>query len=773
MRLRGFKILIVGSTLLLAPLTGLAKPALAAATCPETDALTIVSATDDGLYEETHGPENVIDEDFDPDSRWSNLGQGEPKYLLLDLGAKQLVKSLSIAWYKGNERKATYAIETSADGQVFERAVDVGLSAGSSLDFERIKFAPREAQFVRIAAEGNESNEWNSIVEVSVAGCGTSVEKPKTPILTPRQSTGLFGLDPTKSPGENFDLLGWYITTPADDNGDGKSDSIYENELAAGWTDERYFYTDPVTGGMVFRVTPAGAKTSKNTNYTRTELRGMLRRGDESVATRGANDYPNKNNWVFSSAPLEAKFNSGGVDGKLRATLAVNQVTRMGKDYQIGRVIIGQIHAKNDEPIRLYYRKLPGNKNGSIYFAHAPAIGKERWVKILGSRSDRAKNPVDGIALDEIFSYEISTEGVVDGDKIIPYLHVKIIKEDGTEVAAEPYDMRASGFSVDDEFMFFKAGAYTGNNSSPYPERDFDLVTFYKLDYEHDSPPKGAWIEKVIATEKARAEALAAEGTPPHPARPGVIIDDRFSDGVREGGSDPLGGVWWTTSASSAIEISPGKLGLVSGGAGRGIRTTFTPQTLSEGQILQATVTFTTPETVGFDRMDAFRVGFHDRLERSELEADLSASSGAPNPLYNGLPGYMFTFDVNREDPVLNNVEVRRHIRTKRLGRLMGTYQGYKLLDEGGDSFTFSPNSTYTGIFQILKTDKGLKLSAVLQNDAGEITSFSHQDEGSTVNNFGMLSFHVNSKTFGTSSTPDKQDNGVDFTHVKLEILTE
>lgn len=45
--------------------------------------------------------------------------------------------------------------------------------------------------------------------------------------------------------------------------------------------------------------------------------------------------------------------------------------------------------------------------------------------------------------------------------------------------------MRDSGFSVDDDFMFFKAGAYSGNNSSTDPEMDFDKVTFYKLENSH------------------------------------------------------------------------------------------------------------------------------------------------------------------------------------------------------------------------------------------------------------------------------------------------
>ena len=39
--------------------------------CDANDPLVIISATDDGLFEETHGPENTIDGDFDPDSRLS------------------------------------------------------------------------------------------------------------------------------------------------------------------------------------------------------------------------------------------------------------------------------------------------------------------------------------------------------------------------------------------------------------------------------------------------------------------------------------------------------------------------------------------------------------------------------------------------------------------------------------------------------------------------------------------------------------------------------
>ena len=57
---------------------------------------------------------------------------------------------------------------------------------------------------------------------------------------------------------------------------------------------------------------------------------------------------------------------------KLTATLAVNRVTQSGKAKEIGVVVIGQIHAKHDEPIKIFYRKMPGHKRGAVYVSHEP-----------------------------------------------------------------------------------------------------------------------------------------------------------------------------------------------------------------------------------------------------------------------------------------------------------------------------------------------------------------------------------------------------------------
>ena len=38
------------------------------------------------------------------------------------------------------------------------------------------------------------------------------------------------------------------------------------------------------------------------------------------------------------------------------------------------------------------------------------------------------------------------------------------------------------------------------------------------------------------------------------------------------------------------------------------------------------------------------------------------------------------------------------------------------------------------------------------------------------VDNFGMPAFHVNSKTFGLGNRVDAPENGLDFSHVRIEV---
>ena len=273
-----------------------------------------------------------------------------------------------------------------------------------------------------------------------------------------------------KKPSENFELIDWHLTLPIDTNKDGKADTIQEPFLANGFELKPLFFTGN-DGGLVFVAPNKGAKTSKNTKYTRTELREMLRRGNKAIKTQGVN----KNNWVFSSMHRSGQRKAGGVDGSLEATLAVNRVSTTGDIKMVGRVIVGQIHAIKDEPIRLYYRKLPGNTKGSVYFAHEINGGDDIWINLVGSRSHTLEDPEDGIELNELFSYKIS---VIKDD-----LTVTLIRQ-GKPNITKTVDMSESGYGKSNQYMYFKAGVYNQNNGGE--DNDFVQATFYHIKNEHE-----------------------------------------------------------------------------------------------------------------------------------------------------------------------------------------------------------------------------------------------------------------------------------------------
>lgn len=272
---------------------------------------------------------------------------------------------------------------------------------------------------------------------------------------------GTLAQDPTLPPGDNFDLAKWKMTLP-------DQTSPKEDDLVAGFESADEFYTDTTTGAMVFKCRNDG-ETGGST-YPRSELREMIRAGNTSISTQGIG----LNNWVFSNSNVTNQNASGGVDGILRATVAVDYVSKTGDDGKIGRVIIGQIHASSDEPCRIYYRKLPGNSKGSIYFAHEPTTSSEQWHEMIGSRSNSASNPEDGIALGEKFSYEIKVEG--------NSLTVTIMRPGKSDVQ-KIVDMTSSGFAND--WMYFKAGVYNQNNTGDADE--YAQASFFALSVSHST----------------------------------------------------------------------------------------------------------------------------------------------------------------------------------------------------------------------------------------------------------------------------------------------
>ena len=444
--------------------------------CTGNNLINVIAATDNGQSSAGNGPDRAIDDNLDPASRWES--PGDAMTITFDLGVRYLVREVGIAWFEGDQRVASFSVFASVDGVNFESLLADQQSSGKTQSFERYDTPDTPAQYIRIENYGNSLNSDNAIIEGTAFGC--TLDTATAVFESGNVDAADFSLDSGVPPGSNFALISWKLNTPADLDGNGISDSPGETDLDNGFTDE-FFFTGP-SGGMVFRSTIAGAKTSANTSYTRSELREMLRRGNTSISTRGVN----QNNWILGYQP-DPGIAVGGRNGVLRGTLAVNHVTETGDRNQVGRVIIGQIHAQSDEPARLYYRKFPENERGFIYLAHEIRNSDDIYFPVVGpvnSNLDNApaddSNPENGIALDEIFSYEITQQ-----DARIDVI-VRRGDNTGPIIGHNYVDMRQqnSGYDVPDEWMYFKAGAYTQNNTGN--GTDFDQVTFYELENSHD-----------------------------------------------------------------------------------------------------------------------------------------------------------------------------------------------------------------------------------------------------------------------------------------------
>ncbi len=123
--------------------------------------------------------------------------------------------------------------------------------------------------------------------------------------------------------GQDIDLSNWKITIPASQpNNPDKPIEVdpqdildFENNPVL----KPFFYRDPSDGGLVFFAYPG--QTTRNTKYSRTELREQMEPGNNNV------------NWTFEQG------------GRMRGTLAVTDVSQNDiGDYH--RVIIMQIHGR-------------------------------------------------------------------------------------------------------------------------------------------------------------------------------------------------------------------------------------------------------------------------------------------------------------------------------------------------------------------------------------------------------------------------------------------
>ncbi|WP_298237886.1 polysaccharide lyase family 7 protein [uncultured Algibacter sp.] len=231
-----------------------------------------------------------------------------------------------------------------------------------------------------------------------------------------------------------------------------------------------FFYVerDEDTDWVVYK-TPNSGVTSRTSSNTRTEL------GE-------------KKHWI----PEEG--------GKLTGILKVMHVSTTGNANVSSSysVVIGQIHSDEgheNEPLKIFYKKFPDHKKGSVFWNYE--INTEgdnfgRWdfstavwgydFSVVGtSPTEYPKEPEDGIALGEEFSYEVNVyKGIMyltfisKGHETIKFAK-NLLKSDFAKKSDIPQQVLATyakrgrdGLERKNayagELQFFKQGAYNQAN---------------------------------------------------------------------------------------------------------------------------------------------------------------------------------------------------------------------------------------------------------------------------------------------------------------------
>lgn len=272
-----------------------------------------------------------------------------------------------------------------------------------------------------------------------------------------------------KKPGDVFDLTHWKLTIPDVDSKTKKAKEVNEASLIGAddkkpYSHKNWFFVDNELR-MVF-TTPNQSATTKNSKNTRSELREMVRGGNKRIKTKSA-----KNNWVIGAHPNASTF--GAIGGTLKATLSVDHVSLSGneKKYSAHAVVVGQIHGSGKtEPLKIYYRKLPSHKRGSIFWNYEsrPKESKKRKDivhNVFGSYKLRSgdKDPEDGIELGEPFSYKVCVKENI--------MHLRFKRLDGEAYRFEhdlskPHPKASKDLGYANDWLYFKAGAY--NQSNPH-----------------------------------------------------------------------------------------------------------------------------------------------------------------------------------------------------------------------------------------------------------------------------------------------------------------
>ena len=109
------------------------------------------------------GP-NMLDGDLG--TRWAGQGVGE--WAVFDLGSVKPIDALSLAYEWGDQRKYSFSVEVSEDGDYYTEVYS-GASSGTTDGMELYKLKQRvSARYVKFVGGGNTVNTWNGVREFAI-----------------------------------------------------------------------------------------------------------------------------------------------------------------------------------------------------------------------------------------------------------------------------------------------------------------------------------------------------------------------------------------------------------------------------------------------------------------------------------------------------------------------------------------------------------------------------------------------------------------------------
>ncbi len=252
-----------------------------------------------------------------------------------------------------------------------------------------------------------------------------------------------------------IDLSHWKVTLPVS-NEDGKPYEISPpeiNDFASNEIAKPYMYIDSTKGAIVFHAMPTST-TTRNTKYTRSELREQMVPGD------------NNTNWTFKEG------------GTMKGKIAMEQVTR-DSDGKYHRVIIMQIHGRLTNAQRDSIGEDDNNAPPmlKIYWDKGKIRVKTKVLKNLKASGEEILHE-DAWDNDDGFNFEqevgfrkFTLEVKVTDGKMV------IILNDNEFKVYESIHMKKWGIFEN----YFKAGNY-------FQSRDkgaFAKVRFYELEVSH------------------------------------------------------------------------------------------------------------------------------------------------------------------------------------------------------------------------------------------------------------------------------------------------